>query len=266
MSAPVIGLTAYEEQVRWGVWDVPGVLLPATYVRAVAAAGGVPVLLPPSAGTAGPEAAGPSVAAALVARLDGLVLSGGPDVDPRRYGATPQPETGPPRAARDAFELDLLAAATAAGVPVLGVCRGLQLLNVARGGTLHQHLPDVVGSGGHAPAPGVYGRHPVAVTDGSRTAHALGWTQGEVASYHHQAVATIGAGLAVTATAPDGTVEALEDPSLPFCLGVQWHPEVGHPGADDDLALFRALVDAAAARVRADGDRPVGVVPGVPAG
>jgi putative glutamine amidotransferase len=251
-AAPVVGLTAYDEQVRWGVWDVPGVLLPAAYVRAVAAAGGVPVLLPPL-----PDGAGPGAAGAVVARLDALVLSGGPDIDPGRYGAPRAPETGPARPERDASELALLAAATAAAVPVLGVCRGLQLLNVARGGTLHQHLPDVVGTADHAPAPGVYGRHPVAVAAGSRLADALGRTAGEVASYHHQAVATPGAGLVVTARASDGTVEAVEDPDLPFCLAVQWHPEAGHPEAgagrpeaghpepDTGPALFRALVAAA---------------------
>jgi putative glutamine amidotransferase len=228
--APVIGLTAYEEQVRWGVWEVPGVLLPSTYVRAVTAAGGVPVLLPPV----------PEVVEALLPHLDGLVLSGGPDVDPGRYDALPLAATGAPRVDRDAAELGLLAAAATARTPVLGICRGLQLLNVARRGTLHQHLPDVLGSADHAPDAGVYGHHPVRVTEGSLLARALDRTRVEVLSYHHQAVDRLGAGLTVTAVAPDGTVEAVEDPSLPFCLAVQWHPEAG-----DDLSLFRALVDAA---------------------
>jgi putative glutamine amidotransferase len=232
-TAPVIGLTTYEEPARWGVWDVPTVLLPSTYVRAVATAGGVPVLVPPVAGAV----------EELLPRLDGLVLSGGPDLDPARYGAAADPATAPPRLERDAVELALLAAATARHLPVLGICRGLQVINVARRGTLHQHLPDVVGTTDHSPAPAVYGRHPVRVTDGSRLAGALGWTRSEVASYHHQAVDDLGAGLTVTATAPDGTVEAVEDPSLPFCLGVQWHPEAG-----DDLSLFRALVAAARGR------------------
>jgi putative glutamine amidotransferase len=126
MSArPVIGLTGYEEQVRWGVWDVPGVLLPSTYVRAVVAAGGVPVLLPPV----------PEAVEAVLPRLDGLVLSGGPDIDPGRYGAAPLASTAEPRVDRDAAELRLAEAAMAAGLPVLGICRGLQLLNVARGGS-----------------------------------------------------------------------------------------------------------------------------------
>jgi putative glutamine amidotransferase len=238
VAAPVIGLTGYEEQVRWGVWHVPGVLLPSTYVRAVVAAGGVPVLLPPV----------PEAVEAVLPRLDGLVLSGGPDIEPGRYGAAPLASTAEPRVDRDAAELGLAEAATAAGLPVLGICRGLQLLNVARGGTLHQHLPDVVGTDDHAPAPGVYGHHPVTITGGSRLAETLGRSQTEVPSYHHQAIDTLGAGLTVTAVAPDGVVEAVEDPSLPFCVAVQWHPEVGHPEAGDDLSLFRALVAASSAR------------------
>lgn len=232
-TPPVVGLTGYEEQVRWGVWDVPGVLLPSTYVRAVVAAGGVPVLLPPV----------PEVVETVLSRLDGLVLSGGPDIQPGRYGAAPLASTAEPRVDRDAAELALAEAARAAGLPVLGICRGLQLLNVARGGTLHQHLPDVVGTDAHAPAPGVYGRHPVTIGAGSRLAEIVGRSSTDVPSYHHQAVDALGSGLTVTAVAPDGTVEAVEDPSLPFCVAVQWHPEAG-----DDLALFRALVAASGAR------------------
>jgi gamma-glutamyl-gamma-aminobutyrate hydrolase PuuD len=234
-GAPVVGVTGYEEQVRWGVWDVRGVLLPSAYVWAVVAAGGVPVVLPPV----------PEAVEAVLPRLDGLVLSGGPDIEPGRYGAAPLASTAEPRVERDAAELGLAVSATAAGLPVLGICRGLQLLNVARGGTLHQHLPDVVGSDGHAPVPGVYGRHAVTVTPGSRLADALGRESGEtlVPSYHHQAIEHLGADLAVSAVAPDGTIEAVEDPALPFLLAVQWHPEVG-----DNLSLFRALVAHAADR------------------
>jgi putative glutamine amidotransferase len=237
MSDPVIGLSGYEEQVRWGVWDVPAVLLPSAYVRSVVAAGGVPVVLPPV----------PEVVEAALPRLDGLVLSGGPDIEPARYRATRLASTAEPRVERDAAELGLATSATAAGLPVLGVCRGLQLLNVARGGTLHQHLPDVVGAEEHAPSPGVYGRHAVTVTPGSRLAKALGRDSGEtlVPSYHHQAIDALGAGLTVSAVAPDGTIEAVEDPELPFFLAVQWHPEMG-----DDLSLFRALVTAAASTSR----------------
>ena len=229
---PVIGLTSYQEQARWGVWDVPSVLLPAVYVQVVVEAGGIPLLLPPV----------PEIIEAALPRLDGLILSGGPDIEPSRYGADPLESTGAPRVDRDAAELGLIGTALAAGRPVLGICRGLQLLNVARGGTLHQHLPDVLNSSEHAPAPAVYGHHAIKVTPGSLLAESLGRTDADVPSYHHQGIAELGAGLTVSAVAPDGTIEAIEDQSLPFCLAVQWHPEVG-----DDLSLFRALVAAATA-------------------
>jgi gamma-glutamyl-gamma-aminobutyrate hydrolase PuuD len=225
---PVIGLTMYEEQTRWGVWDVPAVLLPSTYVRSVLAVGGVPVLLPPA----------PDAIAAAIPGLDGLILTGGPDIDPRRYGQTPLETTQPPRPDRDDAELQLLGDATRDGIPVLGVCRGLQLMNVARGGTLIQHLPAEIGSREHSPAPAVYGRHPIEVTSGTRLA-GFGLA-GDVACSHHQAISEVGAGLVVSALAADGTIEAIEDPARPFFVGVQWHPEVG-----TDTALFSALVAAA---------------------
>jgi gamma-glutamyl-gamma-aminobutyrate hydrolase PuuD len=241
VSRPLIGITAYREPARWTVWHEPAVLLPDAYVRVVVAAGGVPVLLPPE----------PDLVASAVERLDGVVLAGGADVDPARYGAHPDPATAPPRADRDAAELEVVAAAAAADLPLLGVCRGLQLLNVARGGTLVQHLPDVLGSARHAPAAGEYGRTPVRLEPASRTA---GWLAApdarlEVSCYHHQAIDTLGAGLRVTARAADGTIEAVEDDGAGFLVAVQWHPEV-----DGDPRLFAALVAAArdqgAARVR----------------
>jgi putative glutamine amidotransferase len=229
---PVIGLTSYEEQARWGVWDLPTVLLPSAYVQAVVAGGGLPLLLPPV----------PDIIEAALPRLDGLILAGGPDIEPSRYGADPLESTGVPRVDRDQAELSLIRSALAAGLPVLGICRGLQLLNVARGGTLHQHLPDVLGTSDHAPTPAVYGHHPIEITPGSLLAESWGRTEAEVSSYHHQGIDQLGAGLTVSAVAPDGTIEAIEDQSMPFCLAVQWHPEV-----DDDLALFSALARAASA-------------------
>jgi gamma-glutamyl-gamma-aminobutyrate hydrolase PuuD len=228
---PVIGLSAYAVRAAWGVWDVDAALLPQAYLDAVVAAGGVPVLLP----------ALPGLIDAVLPRLDGLLIAGGPDVDPARYGAEPGPDTQPPSRVRDVAETELLAAARSAGLPVLGICRGMQVINVARGGSLVQHLPDVTGTDLHAPAPGRYSRHSVRVAPGSLLAGVLdGRTTVTVPSYHHQAVDRIGAGLVVSAQAEDGVIEAIEDPASAFCLGVQWHPEVG-----EDLALFRGLVAAA---------------------
>ncbi len=233
MDLPVIGITAYSARAVWGAWEGDAVLLPRPYVDAVARAGAAPLVLPPL-----PEVIGP-----VLPRLDALIVSGGPDVEPVRYGQRRGEHTQPPNHERDASELSLLADAIADGLPVLGICRGMQLLNVLRGGTLHQHLPEVVGSALHAPERGVYARHSVTVQAGSRLAEVLGRTQiDEVPTYHHQGIDRVGAGLVPVAWAEDGTIEALEDPTLPFCLGVQWHPEVG-----DDPALFEAFAVAARA-------------------
>jgi putative glutamine amidotransferase len=228
---PVIGLSAYCETARWGGWQAAAVLLPERYSGQVQQAGGVPVLLPPVPGI---EAA--------VARLDGLVLTGGGDIDPARYGAEPDPHTGRVSPQRDSAELGLAAAALAAGIPVLGICRGLQVLNVALGGTLRQHLPD---DAGHRVPPGEFGSHPVRVSPGSRLAAILGGELcQEVPTSHHQAVDRLGQGLTATAWSADGVVEAAElaDPAR-FVLAVQWHPEAGQ-----DLRLMAALVAAAAGR------------------
>jgi putative glutamine amidotransferase len=230
--APVIGISAYSEKARWGVWDTGAVLLPQRYCAQVAAAGGVPVLLPPLPGI---ERA--------VGRLDGLVLSGGADVDPGRYGADAHELTYGVRPDRDAAEAALLAAALERGLPLLGICRGLQVINVARGGTLHQHLPDLVGHTDHGPTPGGYGSHPVRVAPGSRLAGVLGRTETEgVPTHHHQAIDRLGDGLTAVAWTADGVIEAVEldAPGCPFALAVQWHPE-----AASDLSLFRALIAAA---------------------
>jgi gamma-glutamyl-gamma-aminobutyrate hydrolase PuuD len=246
MTAPLIGISAYGERARWGVWDLPASLLPQNYVDQVAAAGGAPVLLPPVPGI---EAAVP--------RLDGLIISGGPDIEPARYGEPPGPLTTVVRPGRDAAELAMLGAALDAGVPVLGICRGMQLMNVALGGTLIQHLPDVVGHDEHSPTPGAMGEHEVTVAPATRLARILGAGAHVVPTHHHQGVDRLAARLTATAWAPDGTIEAVElgqadpaDPAeTPFVLGVQWHPEAGQ-----DPGLFDALVEAglvAAGTVRA---------------
>ncbi len=234
-SAPLIGVTTYATEARWGAgWSAPAVLLPATYPAYVRAAGALVAMLPPD-----PD---PAAAAGLVARLDGLVLAGGEDVDPARYGHAPHPRAGAPCPERDAWELALLDAALAAGTPVLGICRGMQLMNVHAGGTLVQHLPDEVGHTGHNPQVGVFSSHTVKAVPGTVTAGLLPGAV-EVATHHHQAVGGLGAGLVASAYAEDGTIEALEYPGDGFALGVQWHPEMR-----DDARVVAALVEAASRR------------------
>jgi putative glutamine amidotransferase len=227
---PVIGISAYSQQARWGSWDLPAVLLPRRYADMVAAGGGQPVLLPPQPGVA-----------SLLTRLDGLVLSGGGDVDPARYGAERDPATDPANPGRDEAEIELVRRAIAAGLPLLGICRGLQVVNVALGGTLHQHLPDLVGHDGHSPEPHGYGSHKVSVAAGSQLAGILGRTDAAVPTHHHQAADRLGDGLVPTAWTDDDTVEAVElaEPAS-FMVAVQWHPEAG-----DDLSLFTAVAAAA---------------------
>jgi putative glutamine amidotransferase len=233
----VIGISAYVERASWTIWtDQPAVLLPARYADAVGAAGGTPVLLPPSDHA-------PDAAADVLSRLDGLVLSGGGDLDPALYGAARHPRTNGIRPDRDACESALARAALAAGVPLLGICRGMQMLTAVTGGTLIQHLPDVVGHDGHAPARAAYGTHAVRLVPGTRLHAALGG-ETEVCSYHHQGIATVGDGWIVAAHAPDGAVEAIEARDLPFAVGVLWHPEVG-----TDTRVLTMLVEATRARV-----------------
>ncbi|MEU6402767.1 gamma-glutamyl-gamma-aminobutyrate hydrolase family protein [Streptomyces sp. NPDC046985] len=226
---PLIGISTYlETGARWGVWELEAALLPAGYPRLVQRAGGLAAMLPPDA---------PESAPGAVARLDGLVIAGGPDVEPAHYGAAREPLTGPPAHARDAWELALIRAALAARVPLLGVCRGMQLLNVALGGTLVQHLD------GHAEVVGVFGEHPVTPVPGTRYAAAVPETT-TVPAYHHQAVDRLGRDLLASAHAADGTIEAIEPPAAaPWTLGVQWHPEMA-----EDTRVMRALVQAAVAR------------------
>jgi putative glutamine amidotransferase len=230
VSAPVIGLTTYREQAAWGVWHRRADLLPSEYAEAVEAVGGVPLLLPP--------VAAPGAAAAVVGRLDGLVVSGGADVDPGRYGADAHPRTKGWRPDRDAWELALLDAADTLGLPVLGVCRGMQLIAVHAGGRLDQHTPDLVGHDEHSPGGDVFGTTSIATDPGSRLASLVGDTI-TVSCHHHQSVREA-PGFRAAATAADGTLEAIEAPTERFCVAVQWHPETAA-----DVGLLAGLVAAA---------------------
>ena len=230
MDAPVVGLTTYRQQAAWGVWSTRADLLPTEYAVAVEAAGGVPVLLPP--------VALPSAARTVVGRIDALVVSGGADVDPGRYGAEPHERTAGWQPDRDAWELALLTAADEAGLPVLGICRGMQLMAVHAGGTLDQHTPDLVGHETHSPGADAYGAIAVATEPGSRLAALVG-PEAEVSCHHHQSVATH-PGFTAVARAADGTLEAMEAAGERFRLAVQWHPETRV-----EIGLMAGLVQAA---------------------
>ncbi len=226
---PLIGLSTYREQARWGVWDQPADLLPSSYAEAVARAGGVPVLLPPQAPTSAPYA---------VERLDGLVVTGGADVDPARYGAEPHLRTASWRVDRDAWEVALLEAADARALPVLGICRGMQLIAVQHGGRLDQHLPDKLGHESHSPGGDAFGDVDVHTSPGTRLRMLVG-DRHNVGCHHHQAV-TEHPGFQAAAYAEDGTLEAIEAPGDRFLVAVQWHPETRA-----DAGLFAGLVAAA---------------------
>jgi putative glutamine amidotransferase len=230
---PLIGLSTYRQQATWGSWERRAAILQVAYVDCVAEAGGRPVMLPPADG---PGASARS-AELLAQRLDALVLVGGADVDPSRYGAQRDNATGAAHPWRDDNELALLGAFLESRRPVLGICRGTQILNSFLGGTLHQHLPDVTGSKDHQPLPGEFGEVRVLTEPGSVVASVMG--EGfSVACSHHQAIDVLGTGLAVTARSEDGVIEAVELGSG-FVVGVQWHPE-----QKADTRLFRALVEA----------------------
>jgi gamma-glutamyl-gamma-aminobutyrate hydrolase PuuD len=226
MSKPLIGITTYVEPASWGHWNVEAALVPYEYVRAVERAGGRAVLVPPDED--GIEE--------VLDALDGLIFSGGNDMTPEEYGAEPHPETTGTNPERDRGELALLEAALSRDLPVLAICRGFEVLNIARGGDLVQHLPELVGHEEHRETLGEFSEHTVRVDPSSR----IGEVAGAVKSHHHQGIGRIGAGLRDVAWAEDGTVEAIEDPEKPFVVGVLWHPEAG-----EDQRLFERLVEAA---------------------
>lgn len=228
---PVIGLTTYLEQAKQSVWDVRAAFLPQVYFDSVTASGGVAVLLPPQPD---PDAA----ADAVLQGLDGLILTGGLDVQPELYGAERHPLTDPARPDRDAWELALFRGAEKRRMPVLAICRGLQLVNVARGGTLHQHLPEALGTERFRVGGGVFATNEVIVDEGSRLAGLVGAGWLQVHSYHHQGIDLLGAGLVATAHTDDGLVQAFESEGEGYVLGVQWHPEQDQ----QDRRLFAGLV------------------------
>jgi putative glutamine amidotransferase len=235
---PLIGITSHLEPARWGDWVREAVVSPASYARAVHRAGGVPVVLPPVPGNS---------VADLVGRLNGLILSAGGDVDPQFYGAQRHEQTGEPDPRRDRFELAAARAAVDADLPFLAICRGMQILNVSLGGTLNQHVPDLVGHKMHAPGPGQTGTHSVRISGDCKLGRIVG-TTASVSASHHQAVERLGDGLVAVAWADDQIVEAVELPGHPFGIGVQWRPEDG-----DDQRLLQAFIGAAA---RLTADRP----------
>jgi len=231
MARPVIGITAYAEDATWGAWTLPAALIPMSYVRSVERAGGRALLVPPS--EEGIDE--------TLDRLDGIVFSGGSDVDPEQYGAEAHPTTLGVRPERDRAELALLTAALERDMPVLALCRGSQVMNVALGGDLEQHLPDRVGHDRHKQVAGTFSEHSVEPLPGTALAPLIGG-RATVKSHHHQGYGRLGRGLREAARDEDGTVEAIEDPSRRFAIGVLWHPEEG-----DDMRLFEELVAQAEA-------------------
>ncbi|NIH95474.1 putative glutamine amidotransferase [Mycolicibacterium fluoranthenivorans] len=231
---PVIGLTTYLQQAQTGVWDVQASFLPAIYIEGVNLGGGTAMLLPP-------QPAGAAVAERVLDGVDGLIITGGRDVDPQSYGQQRHPATDEPAGPRDEWEFALLAVALRRGMPVLGICRGAQVLNVALGGTLHQHLPDVLGHTRHQQGNAVFSTSAVHTVPGTRLAALIGESS-HAQCYHHQAIDRLGDGLIISAQeTADGVIEAVELPGEQFVVAVQWHPEERL----DDLRLFAGLVQAA---------------------
>jgi putative glutamine amidotransferase len=232
----VLGLSTYLQQAQTGVWDVRASLLPAIYIEGVNRAGGIAVLLPP-------QPIDTDIVERVLDGLDGLIITGGRDVDPASYGQRPHPATDEPDAAnreRDALEFALVDGAIRRGMPLLGICRGAQVINVALGGTLHQHLPDVIGHTHHQQGNAVFSTSAVRTVPGTRLAALIG-DSSDAQCYHHQAIDRLGEGLIVSAQDTDGVIEAVEIPGANFVLAVQWHPEERL----DDLRVFSAVVEAA---------------------
>lgn len=234
--APLIGICTPLERARWAVWDMPAALVAEPYLQAVWAAGGRTLLIPPDAALeADPDS--------ILVVLDGIMLVGGADIESCRYGARPHTDAEPAQTTRDAVELALVRRAAARDLPVLGICRGMQVINVASGGTLWQHLPDSHATSDHRRTAGTFegNGHTVRLVDGSLAASAAGESDHHVLSHHHQSVDRVGDGLIVSGVAEDGIVEAIESPQHPYLLGVQWHPE-----ADPSSRVIASLVRAAA--------------------
>jgi putative glutamine amidotransferase len=239
VSACAIGICAAVERVRRDPWDEVVTMVQRTYPAAVQRAGAVALILPP-------DESAQRAPDHFLDRVDALLLAGGADVDPASYGAVPHPETGVVWPERDRFEIALIRAAIARGMPVLGACRGMQIMNVALGGTLHQHLPDVIGTDDHRHTPGAFGDHEVRLEPGSLAARVAGADRALVKSHHHQGVADLGAGLVATGwSVNDDLIEAIELPGESYVLGVLWHPE------EDEGKVIASLVDAARAKVGA---------------
>jgi putative glutamine amidotransferase len=230
VGSPLIGLTAYREEARWGVWSTKADLLPSVYAWAIEEAGGVPVLLPASSRVEDADS--------VVGRLDGLVVSGGADVSPERYDEQPHERTANWRDDRDRWELALVEAAARDGLPTLGICRGMQVMAVAAGGRLHQHVPDLVGHEQHSPGGDTFGEIGVRVEGDSQLASMLTGERLTVHCHHHQSVREH-PGYDAVAWADDGVLEAMEQRGDRFCVAVQWHPEMAA-----DAGLFRGLVQA----------------------